>query len=56
MIYYFGFDVWAARHWKVGACVIVLQVVGYMLTLSFVVSVSSLSNLKPSVMSPTSII
>ena len=43
------FVVWAIGHSKIGKCVIVFQVSGYLLTLSLLVGVLSFSIQKPSV-------
>ena len=42
------FVVWATGHWRIGECAIVFQASGYMLTLSFLVSVLSFSDQEPS--------
>ena len=52
----FLFKVWATGQWKIGECVIVFQFSGYMLSLSFLVSVLSFSNQKPCVTNPMSIL
>ena len=52
----FLFKVWATGQWKIGECVIVFQFSGYMLSLSFLVSVLSFSNQKPCITNPMSIL
>ena len=52
----FLFKVWATGQWKIGECVIVFQLSGYVLSLSFLVSVLSFSNQKPCVRNPMSIL
>ena len=51
----FLFKVWATGQWKIGECVIVSQFSGYMLSLSFVVSVLSFFNQNPCITNPMSI-
>ena len=52
---WFSFKVWATGQWKDGECVIVFQFLGYMLALSFLVSVLSFSKQKPCFTNPKSI-
>ena len=56
MMYGFLFKVWATGQWKIGGCVVAFQFSVYMLSLSFLVSVLSFSDQKPSVTNPMSIL